>query len=111
MTGFTPSRNVRVEDDLWDKTKNIASRLGTTQSDIMRAALVTLVEEYDDGKLAASLDDAILRTVHDAIGTNLLARVEELAAEEGVPVGTVVTNALRSHLRRAQRRAREAQPA
>ena len=110
MTGFTPSRNVRVEDDLWDKTKDITARLGTTQSDVMRAALVSLVEEFEDGK-ATNLDAAVLSAVTDAIGTNLMARVEALADEEDATVANVVTTALRSHLRRAQRRAREAQPA
>jgi len=40
-----PSRNIRVEDDLWHAAKAAARKRGTTLSEHIREALVRLVRE------------------------------------------------------------------
>lgn len=40
-------RMVRVEDDLWRDSEQAAKKMGTTRSEVMRKALVELVERAE----------------------------------------------------------------
>lgn len=40
----TPSRNVRVADDVWDAAQDVLARRGTTVSAYLRGKLTELVE-------------------------------------------------------------------
>ena len=47
-------RMVRVEDDLWAAAGEAAAAEGTTRSEVMRAALVELVERHTHGPSSLS---------------------------------------------------------
>jgi predicted transcriptional regulator len=44
----TPTRTVRVDDELWDRALALAEQRGESLSDVMRLALSDYVERYGD---------------------------------------------------------------
>lgn len=51
----TPSRNVRVSDELWEAAKQQASERGETVADVIRRALEVYVRSDGDGSEGPSL--------------------------------------------------------
>lgn len=41
-----PTRQVRVEDELWEAAKRVAAKRGTTVSEVIRGALREFVDNY-----------------------------------------------------------------
>lgn len=45
MSKGTPKRSIRVDDELWDKAKEVADERGDNLSTILRIALINYISE------------------------------------------------------------------
>jgi len=50
MSKGTPLRNIRIDDDLWDRIGNVALARGTDRSEVVRAAVEHALARLKDFK-------------------------------------------------------------